>query len=155
MLILVSTYAQRKALDCLTSPCVLKLSLATHGRTWARDTPPGYEGRPVCTLLCHMHMMLQGSVIVKQLDLADLKSVQALAADISATEPRLDRLILNAGVMACPKSYTKQNFEIQMGTNHFGHFLLSQLLVDKMKAQVGAHTHTISAPRGAHLQLHS
>ncbi|KAK9867911.1 hypothetical protein WJX84_009223 [Apatococcus fuscideae] len=77
----------------------------------------------------------KGSVIVKQLDLADLKSVQALAADISATEPRLDRLILNAGVMACPKSYTKQNFEIQMGTNHFGHFLLSQLLVDKMKAQ--------------------
>lgn len=79
---------------------------------------------------------LQGSAVVKQLDLADLKSVQALAADINATEARLDLLLLNAGVMACPKSYTKQNFEIQMGTNHFGHALLLQLLLEKMKAQV-------------------
>ncbi|KAK9866173.1 hypothetical protein WJX84_008272 [Apatococcus fuscideae] len=77
----------------------------------------------------------KATVAVKQLDLADLKSVQALAADMNASEPRLDLLILNAGVMACPKSYTKQNFEIQMGTNHLGHALLCQLLLEKMKAQ--------------------
>ncbi|KAK9831144.1 hypothetical protein WJX74_004878 [Apatococcus lobatus] len=58
---------------------------------------------------------VKGKVVVKQLDLSDLTSVQALAADINATEPRLDLLILNAGVMACPQSYTKQDFEMQIG----------------------------------------
>lgn len=82
---------------------------------------------------------VQGQVIVKQLDLADLASVQALAADIIATELRLDLLILNAGIMACPRSCTKQGFEMQIGVNHFGHFLLTQLLLEKMMSQVDVH----------------
>lgn len=90
--------------------------------------------------LALMSCLLQGQVIVKQLDLADLASVQALAEDMNATEPRLDLLILNAGVMACPKSYTKQGFEMQIGVNHFGHMLLTQLLLEKMKSQVCLHT---------------
>ena len=80
----------------------------------------------------------QGQVVVKQLDLADLRTVRALAEDVAGSENRLDRLILNAGVMACPLSYTQQGFEIQMGTNHFGHFLLTSILLSKMKSQVSS-----------------
>ncbi|KAK9807580.1 hypothetical protein WJX72_003271 [[Myrmecia] bisecta] len=77
---------------------------------------------------------IKGSVQVKQLDLADLASVRALAAELSK-QARIDMVILNAGVMGCPKSYTKDGFEMQIGTNHFGHFVLVQGLVDKLKKQ--------------------
>ena len=62
---------------------------------------------------------LQGPIEVVQLDLADLGSCAAVSAQL-AKEPRLDLLILNAGVMACAQSYTKDGFEMQIGTNHFG-----------------------------------
>ncbi len=57
---------------------------------------------------------LQGKISVKQLDLADLSSVKALGADLAASLPRLDLLVLNAGVMACPKSATKDGLEMQV-----------------------------------------
>ena len=61
----------------------------------------------------------QGPIEVMQLDLADLDSVAAASRKLEA-EPRLDILVLNAGVMACPHSWTKDGFEMQIGTNHFG-----------------------------------
>ena len=61
-------------------------------------------------LLC-----VQGAVIVKQLDLADLTKVQACAEDINQTEPRLDLLILNAGIMMTPLGRTAQGLEQQIG----------------------------------------
>lgn len=76
----------------------------------------------------------QGQAIAEVLDLADLHSVQALASRLQQ-ESRLDMLIFNAGVMACPLGYTAQGFEMQIGTNHFGHFLLFQLLEAKLAAQ--------------------
>ncbi len=76
------------------------------------------------------------SILVKQLDLADLKSVKALADDINASEARIDFLVLNAGIMALPNlEYTAYGFEKQIGTNHFGHFYFTQLLLEKMKKQ--------------------
>jgi NAD(P)-dependent dehydrogenase (short-subunit alcohol dehydrogenase family) len=67
-----------------------------------------------------------GEVTVGQVDLSDLGSVASFA---SAWGDRpLNILINNAGVMACPQSYTAQDLEMQVGTNHFGHFLLSVLL---------------------------
>ena len=72
---------------------------------------------------------------VAQLDLADLSSIHQLAKQLNS-EPSIDLLFLNAGVMACPQSYTKNGFEMQIGTNHFGHFELAHLLKDKLIQQV-------------------
>lgn len=63
------------------------------------------------------------------LDLSDLKSVKAFAASILADYSRLDMLINNAGVMMPPYEKTIDGFELQMGANYFGHFLLTSLLL--------------------------
>ena len=84
---------------------------------------------------------MQGEVQVAQSDLADLSSIHQLAKQLN-TEPSLDLIFLNAGLMACPQSYTKNGFEMQVGTNHFGHFELISLLIDKLKQQVFASMHT-------------
>ena len=44
-------------------------------------------------------------------------------------EEKIDILVNNAGVMACPKTLTEDGLEMQIGTNHFGHFLLTELLL--------------------------
>lgn len=62
------------------------------------------------------------------LDLASLDSVRRFAKDFQVKYDRLDVLINNAGIMACPYAKTKDGFEMQIGCNHLGHFLLSQLL---------------------------
>ncbi|CAD6500138.1 BgTH12-04241, partial [Blumeria graminis f. sp. triticale] len=61
-------------------------------------------------------------------DLTDLDSVTACARSFVERENRLDLLILNAGIMATPAATTVQGYEIQFGTNHVGHFLLTKLL---------------------------
>lgn len=72
-------------------------------------------------------------IIVKQLDLSSLKSIKSFTDEIKDTES-IDFLILNAGIMAIPKhEFTEAGFEKQIGVNHFGHFYLTQLLMDKMK----------------------
>ncbi|KAL4442102.1 hypothetical protein ABPG77_011363 [Micractinium sp. CCAP 211/92] len=79
----------------------------------------------------------KGRISVCQLDLADLRSIQALAAQLASSGPSPDLLILNAGVMALSPGpqRTADGFEMQFGVNHLGHFLLCQLLLPKMKAQ--------------------
>jgi len=62
------------------------------------------------------------------MDLSNLASVRAAATDFITRSDRLDVLIANAGVVSCPESKTADGFELQMGTNHFGHFLFFQLL---------------------------
>lgn len=69
-----------------------------------------------------------------QLDLASLESIREFSTKFHELESSLHILINNAGVMACPKTLTKDGFEMQMGTNHIGHFLLTNLLVDLLKA---------------------
>ncbi len=63
------------------------------------------------------------------LDLSDLASVRACAAEIEARGEPIDVLINNAGVMACPFGRTADGFEMQFGTNHLGHFELTRLLL--------------------------
>ncbi len=66
---------------------------------------------------------------VVRLDLADLDSVQACAEEVDGSVDRLDVLMNNAGVMAIPRSQTRQGFEMQFGTNHLGHFALTGRLL--------------------------
>lgn len=68
-----------------------------------------------------------------ELDLADLDSVRAAAARYLASGEPLSVLINNAGLAGTRGQATKQGFEMTMGTNHLGHFLLTQLLLERLK----------------------
>ncbi|KAK0649615.1 hypothetical protein B0T16DRAFT_410447 [Cercophora newfieldiana] len=63
------------------------------------------------------------------LDLASFPSVKAAAARVLAASDRLDILMLNAGIMATPPGLTASGYELQFGTNHMGHALLTKLLL--------------------------
>ena len=75
-----------------------------------------------------------GDLIRKHVDLASFASIREFAADILKSEPRIDVLINNAGLFQCPFSHTQDGLEMQMGVNHFGHFLLTNLLLDRLKS---------------------
>jgi NAD(P)-dependent dehydrogenase (short-subunit alcohol dehydrogenase family) len=75
----------------------------------------------------------KGSVEVRTLDLADLASVRSFAA---SWQGRVDLLINNAGVMNIPEAVTKDGFEMQFGTNHLGHFALTNLLLPRIVGRV-------------------
>ena len=85
------------------------------------------------------------NVVFLQLDLASLTSVRQFAARVLEEEPRLDILINNAGVMACPYTKTEDGFEMQFGVNHFGHFLLTNLLLDHLKEAPSARIVNVSS----------
>ena len=78
-----------------------------------------------------------GSARVQKLDLADLDSVSAACSEIAAKEGRISLLLNNAGVMATPQEKTKQGFELQIGTNHLGHFALTRLLLPLLEVSSG------------------
>ncbi|KAL2015674.1 hypothetical protein VTK56DRAFT_5031 [Thermocarpiscus australiensis] len=66
---------------------------------------------------------------VLELDLGSFASVKQAAATVLSTSTRLDILMLNAGIMAVPPGITADGYEIQFGTNHMGHALLTKLLL--------------------------
>jgi NAD(P)-dependent dehydrogenase (short-subunit alcohol dehydrogenase family) len=88
---------------------------------------------------------MSGDVEIGVLDLADLDSVRAFADGIDGP---VDILINNAGVMAPPLKRTKQGFELQLGTNHLGHFALTGLLLDRLLAAEDPRVVNVSS--GAH-----
>ena len=73
---------------------------------------------------------VEGDLIVDAMDLADLASVRAYAASVAERESKLDLLINNAGIMACPETRVGNNWESQFGVNHIGHFVLTNGLRD-------------------------
>ncbi|MDH6628383.1 NAD(P)-dependent dehydrogenase (short-subunit alcohol dehydrogenase family) [Streptomyces sp. LBL] len=86
--------------------------------------------------------MVNGSTEVRRLDLADLSSVREFA-DAWQARP-LDLLINNAGVMMIPQQLTRDGFEMQFGTNHLGHFALTNLLLPYVTDRV------VTVSSGAH-----
>lgn len=89
------------------------------------------------------------NVFVMKLDLTSLESVRQFVTDFKKCETRLHILINNAGVMAIDgRQMTKDGLEMQIGTNHFGHFLLTILLLDTLKESAPARIINVSS--GAH-----
>jgi NAD(P)-dependent dehydrogenase (short-subunit alcohol dehydrogenase family) len=75
---------------------------------------------------------MTGDVEVRKLDLQDLASVRSFADGVAS----VDVLVNNAGIMAVPYSLTADGFESQIGTNHLGHFALTNLLLPKITDRV-------------------
>ncbi len=94
---------------------------------------------------------LGGATGFQHVDLADLDSIRTAADELLARIERLDVLVNNAGVMACPLARTADGFEMQFGTNHLGHFLftarLFPLLVKSAPSRIvnlSSHGHLIA-----------
>jgi NAD(P)-dependent dehydrogenase (short-subunit alcohol dehydrogenase family) len=85
------------------------------------------------------------SVAVLPLDLADLVSVRRAAQQFRAAHDHLDLLVNNAGVMGTPYRQTADGFELQMATNHLGHFALTGLLLDRLRSSERGRVVTVSS----------
>ncbi len=87
----------------------------------------------------------EATLDVRKLDLADLSSVRAFAEGVLEAYPVIDLLINNAGIMAIPRSETVDGFEMQLGTNHFGHFALTGLLLERLSETGQGRVVTVSS----------
>jgi len=84
-------------------------------------------------------------VEVRELDLSSLESVRAFAAELTGGAPTLDLLVNNAGIMQTPPSRTVDGYELQLGTNHLGHFALTGLLLEAVGRASAARVVTVSS----------
>lgn len=91
-----------------------------------------------------------GDVDVEELELGSLASVRACAERVLTRGEGLQILVNNAGVMACPQETTADGFELQFGTNHLGHFLLTGLLAPALLE--GAPARVVSLSSRGHQQ---
>jgi NAD(P)-dependent dehydrogenase (short-subunit alcohol dehydrogenase family) len=91
---------------------------------------------------------VDGDVDVRRLDLADLESVRTFAAEWTGD---LDVLVNNAGIMMVPPGVTADGFELQFGTNHLGHFALTNLLLPHLTDRVVTVASTMH--RAGHIDL--
>jgi NAD(P)-dependent dehydrogenase (short-subunit alcohol dehydrogenase family) len=84
-------------------------------------------------------------VAVQELDLTSLDNIRKASDELRAAYPRIDLLINNAGVMYTDKSTTQDGFELQLGTNHLGHYALTGQLLDNLLPVEGSRVVTISS----------
>ncbi|CAG2109542.1 unnamed protein product [Medioppia subpectinata] len=75
----------------------------------------------------------KANIKLLSLDLSSLTSVRKCAEELSGLETKVDILINNAGLGGCPESQTEDGFEMQIGTNHLGHFLFTLHLIPLLK----------------------
>ena len=92
-----------------------------------------------------------GTAEVLALDLGCLDSVRRCAQAVLARHARLDGLVNNAGVMNTPRGRTVDGFETQFGTNYLGHFMLTELLLERLKA--GAPSRIVCVSSVAHVGM--
>lgn len=79
------------------------------------------------------------------LELASLKKIETAAAEVCDRYDRLDLLINNAGIMACPFGHTEDGFELQFGSNHLGHFHFTNLIMPLLLAGAPARIVSLSS----------
>jgi NAD(P)-dependent dehydrogenase (short-subunit alcohol dehydrogenase family) len=85
------------------------------------------------------------SIDVRALDLSSLASIRAFAEQLGKDHEAIDVLVNNAGIMAIPRSLTTDGFEMQLGTNHLGHFALTGLLLPALARAKRARVVTVSS----------
>ncbi|MCU1452304.1 MAG: family NAD(P)-dependent oxidoreductase [Acidimicrobiales bacterium] len=122
-------------------------SVAAHGGNLVlgvRDLAKGERAAEVVRVAAET----TGAMVeLRELDLASLASVRTFTDGVLAEHDRLDVIIANAGVMACPEGRTVDGFETQFGTNHLGHFLL----VNRLRPLLtGASTRIVNLSSAGH-----
>ena len=85
------------------------------------------------------------SVEVMPLDLASFRSIRSFAADFLGRFDQLDVLVNNAGLIHRRRTETEDGFETTFGVNHLGHFLLTDLLLDRLRASAPARVVVVSS----------
>lgn len=98
--------------------------------------------KAVAEVLCRS---CHSDVVYSQLDLASLRSVREFSSRTLEEEPHIDILINNAGVLMAPYSKTEDGFELQFGVNHLAHFLLTNLLLERLKEAPAARVVNVSS----------
>lgn len=93
---------------------------------------------------------IKGKIDVMQVDLASFDSIKSFAKLFTSKYKRLDVLMNNAGIMTTPYHLTKDGLEAQNGVNHYGHFLLTGLLIDLIRKTPGSRVVNVSS--NAHKQ---
>ncbi|MGI9354179.1 MAG: oxidoreductase [Rhizobiaceae bacterium] len=88
---------------------------------------------------------VEGGIRTGPFDLADLASVRTFADEMLGSVSRLDLLINNAGIMACPEARVGPGWESQFGINHMGHFALTATLMPLLKRTPGARVIALSS----------
>lgn len=114
-----------------------------------RNTDKGEEAKNHI-LAHHKHAKLS----VWECDLGDLESVKTFADKLRLKYNRINILINNAGVMAPPQGKTKDGFELQFGTNHIGHFVLTSKLFPLLRKTEGSRIVTVSSIASHNGKIH-
>ena len=119
------------------------LELARHGAKVVVASRSDVRGKEAIARI--IAEVPNADVELRSLDLADLSNIRTFADGIQSSYPAVDLLVNNAGVMAIDKATTADGFEMQMGTNHLGHFALTGLLLPLMLNVEGARVVTVSS----------
>jgi NAD(P)-dependent dehydrogenase (short-subunit alcohol dehydrogenase family) len=98
-----------------------------------RDIPKGEKAAALIR-----ESVADAQLEIRELDLGSLASVHAFGESFRADHATLDLLINNAGVMACPQGQTADGFDMQLGTNHLGHFALTGELLPALRKAAAA-----------------
>lgn len=108
--------------------------------------------REAASTICKAHP--QARIEVVGLDLGSLADVRSFAQTFLSTEPRLDILINNAGIMACPQAYTADGFERQFAINFLGHYVLTRSLEPALRAAGRARVVCVSSIAHRRTDIH-
>ena len=118
-------------------------ALAVKGATMILACRSSSKGEEAAAAILRDHPSAKVETLA--LDLSSLASVRAFAQRFRSKFSALDLLINNAGVMTPPYAKTEDGFELQLGTNHLGHFALTGLLIDRLLKTDGSRIVTVSS----------